>query len=190
MAALAGAVEGGGELVELEGLGEVVAGADAHGFDGGGDGGEGGHDDDGGVGVEGFDLFDERGAAEAVEAEVEQDDVDLVVAQQAAAFVEAVGGEDGEAEGAGGFGARGADGVVVVEDEEVEGGFFFAGELVPGRGLGARGGGWLGVRRVRRVRLCWGCGWRSEAGLERRRGRPLLWWSTCGPSCLTLSCLG
>ena len=76
-AAVGGALEDGGELFEREGLGEVVAGADAHGLDGGVDGGEGGHDDDDGVRVVlERDLFEEGEAAAAGELEVEQDEVD------------------------------------------------------------------------------------------------------------------
>ena len=119
-AALGGAFEGGGELFEGEGLGEIVAGTDAHGLDGGVDGGEGGHDDDDGLGMLGANVFEQGEAAAAGKLEVEQEDVDGVVGQGEAGGGDGVGGLGGEAEAAGDLGAGVADGRVVVDDQDAE----------------------------------------------------------------------
>ena len=119
-AALGGAFEGGGELFEGEGLGEIVAGADAHGFDCGVDAGEGGHDDDDGLRVAGADVFEQREAAAAGQLEVEQEDVDGVVGEGEAGGGDGVGGLGGEAEAAGDLGAGVADRGVVVDDQDAE----------------------------------------------------------------------
>ena len=100
-AAVGGAFEGGGEVFEGEGLGEIVARAGAHGFDGGADGGEGGHDDDDCLWVVGVDLVEQGEAAAAGELEVEEDEVDLAVGEDVARGGEGVGGLGKEAEGGG-----------------------------------------------------------------------------------------
>ena len=128
-----GALEGGGELFEGEGLGEIVAGAGAHGFDCRVDGGEGGHDDDDGLGMVGVDVFEQREAAAAGKLEVEQEDIDGAVGEGEARGGDGVRGLGGEAEAVGDFGAGVADGGVVVDDQDTE-----RGRVV---GVGAAAGG-------------------------------------------------
>ena len=113
--ALGGAIEGGGELFEGEGLGEIVAGADAHGFDRRGDAGEGCHDDDDGLGMAGANVFEQREASAAGELEIEQEDIDGVVGQGETRGGDGFGGLGGEAEALGDLGAGVADGGVVVD---------------------------------------------------------------------------
>ena len=148
-AALGGAIEGGGELFEGEGLGEVVAGAGAHGFDGGVDGGEGGHDDDDGLGMVGVDVFEQREAAAAGELEVEQEDIDGAVLEGEAGGGDGVGGLGGEAEAGGDLGAGVADGGIVVDDQDAEG------EAGDRRRCGGRRRGWSCTAARRRWRV-WG----------------------------------
>ena len=119
-AALGGALEGGGELFEGEGLGEIVAGTDAHGLDCGVDGGEGGHDDDDGLGMLDADVFEQREAAAAGDLEVEQEDVDGAVREGEAGGGDGLCGLGDEAEAGGDLGAGVADGAVVVDDQDAE----------------------------------------------------------------------
>ncbi len=118
--ALGGAIERGGELFEREGLGEVVAGADAHGFDRGGDAGEGRHDDDDGLGMAGANVFEQRQTSASGELEIEQQDIDGAVGQGEARGGDGVGGLGGEAEALGDLGAGVADRGVVVDDQHAE----------------------------------------------------------------------
>ena len=120
-AALGGAIEGGGELFEGEGLGEIVAGAGAHGLDRRVDGGEGGHHDDDGLRMVGADVFEEREAAAAGKLQIEQENVDGAVLEGEARGGDGVCRLGGEAEAGGDFGAGVADGAVVVDDQDAEG---------------------------------------------------------------------
>ena len=112
-----GTLEGGGELFEGKGLGEIVARAGAHGLDCRVDGGEGGHDDDDGLGMMGVDIFEERKATTAGKLEIEQKDIDGGVLEGEARGGDRVCGLGGEAEAGGDFGAGVANGGVVVHDQ-------------------------------------------------------------------------
>ena len=153
VAALGGAFEDGAEFFEREGFGEVVFGAEAHGFDGVGDGGRGGHDDDGGIGVEGFDVFEQResatgdGSGDAGGAQVHEDEIDLLVPDDGLGGAAFGGLDDGESHPAGDFAAGAADFEVFVDDEQMQ--LREAGEgCVPGCLVEGRAGG-VGLWRER-----------------------------------------
>ena len=135
-ATAAGAREGGGEFVESEGLGEVVAGADPHGFDRGVDGGVGRHHYDDGVGVLSANAFEQTEAAALGEFEVEQKDIDGAAGEDEAGSGYGFGDLGGIAEVGGDLGAGAADGSVIVDHQDAELGNAFAFELA--------GGGWRG----------------------------------------------
>ncbi len=112
-----GAFEEHFDFVEVEGFGDEVEGAAAHGFDGGIDGAVGGHhEDERGVGELGGGI-DEIHAGVAAEAEVGEEEVDLFVFEDEEGLG-VVGGEvDVEIVFEGGAEAF-AGGAFVVNDEE------------------------------------------------------------------------
>jgi hypothetical protein len=93
------------DLVELEGLGEIVVGADLHRFDGGVGRGVGGHHDDGRVGVQLDRAFEHDHAVGAGHSKVGDDEVVLFFDEPLHAG-RAVGG--------------GVDGVAFFEEEDLE----------------------------------------------------------------------
>ena len=115
-------------------LGEIVAGADAHGFDGGIDGGVGGHDNDDGVRMLSADPFEERDTAASGKFEVEEKDVDGTVLEDEACRGYGFGGLGGKAEVGGDLRAGAADGGVVVHDEDAELRYAVAIKIAAGEG--------------------------------------------------------
>ncbi len=63
------------DLVDVDGLGDVVEGAELHGRDRGLDGGVGGHHDDSGLGAQTLDAFERLDAVHARHAQVHDDEI-------------------------------------------------------------------------------------------------------------------
>lgn len=111
-------LEGGFELPEVEGFGEVEGGAGLLGGDGVVEGGVGGDDEDGEAGVLSAEPGEDVEAAEVWQADVEDDGV------KAGGLGGLEGGPGGggefgeEADAAGGGGEGNADGVLVFDDED------------------------------------------------------------------------
>jgi hypothetical protein len=118
--AAAGAVEHAGEVLEGEGLGEVVAGADAHGLDRGGDGGEGGHHHHPDLGIAELDLLQQLQAAAAGELEVEQQHVHALALQGGERLRHAARGEGDQAHAGGDLATGLAHWRVVIDDQDAQ----------------------------------------------------------------------
>ena len=106
------------QLGEADGLGQVVDGAEAHGFDGVGGGGDGGEDGDGRWIRAGADAGEDLHAVQARHAQVQQHGVDAASVEAGQGFL-AVGGEGGGmAEIGEGFGEAFSQARVVVHDQD------------------------------------------------------------------------
>ena len=93
----AGTMEGGDHVGEVEGLDEVVVGAELHGFDGAIDHVVGAHHEDDGGGRGLFHLAQDVDAVHAGHDDVEEGEVGLLVLENADGIFAGVGGEDVEA---------------------------------------------------------------------------------------------
>lgn len=125
--------DGGAQAGQIEGLGEEVADAEAHGFDGTAEGGVGGDEDDGGV-VDVVELADEVEGVGVGQEQVGQEQV-VGVGQ---VELEGVGGGVGEGDFGGDgsgqvIGEHGGQVVVVFDDEDSWEGVGHGRDLVGGR---------------------------------------------------------
>jgi hypothetical protein len=116
-APLAGALQHCWDLLQGEGLGQVVGGAGAHRFYCRGDGGEGCHHDHHSVRVPGVDLLEQHQSAGAGQLQVQQDDVDDAARELRTGHRQRVRRLHGEAHAARDFRASVAHRLIVFDDE-------------------------------------------------------------------------
>ncbi len=113
------ALQGLEEDGEIEGLGQVVEGAVAHGLDGAVAVAVGGGDDDRDLAERAFaELAQELEAAPVAEADVEEDAVDRLAPEERAGLAEAGRGEGAVAQPLDGRGQALADAALVLDDED------------------------------------------------------------------------
>jgi hypothetical protein len=124
-AGLEGAPDGDGEFVHVEGLGDVIEGAELHGFHGGVDRGVGGDDDDGDLGAAlGF-LLDRAEDAEPVrvrQLHVEKHEFRSFAVKGLEGGLAILGFGDGVAFARKALFERPADEFLIVDDKDIHGG--------------------------------------------------------------------
>ncbi len=106
------------EVSDLEGFGEIVAGAASDGFDGGFGGVMAGEEEDVGGGSEAEDFFGEFEAGAAGEHEIEDDDLGAMGVDEAHGVVTVGGGEEADAERGEGVGEEFERERIVVDGED------------------------------------------------------------------------
>ena len=110
-----GAIDGGEQLIALEGLEQVVVGAAAHGIDGDADVVNGGDHHHGKIGLQGVNAFEQRDAVDIVHHNVGEDEVEGVHLKRFEGFAAAVGLFHGVALALQSGGQHGAHGHFVVD---------------------------------------------------------------------------
>ena len=112
-----GALDGGEQLLALEGLEEIVVGAAAHGVDGDADVVDGGDHDHGKIGLHGVNALEQRDAVDIVHHDVGEHQIEGVHLESFEGFAAAVGLFHGVALALEGGGDHGAHGHFVVDHE-------------------------------------------------------------------------
>ena len=121
LAVAAGAGDDEGELLDIEGFGEVIRSSGAHGLHGAGDAALGGHDDDAGFGGEIF-IAEQSGAQSIGEIYIDEGEVEALFGGEAAGGGEGADGHDIGAEAFEGDGDLLAEEGLVFQDKDVEAG--------------------------------------------------------------------
>jgi hypothetical protein len=118
--AVGGAIQNRRELVHGKGLGQVVRGPAAHGFDGGVDRTGGGHGDHCGLWVEELDLGNQFQALARSRRQIDQKNVGGTAPQQTARLAQISGAFDGVAQAGGDLRTGRADGRVRIHHQQVQ----------------------------------------------------------------------